>query len=42
MEEAISKILDGMEGQERSGIKDLHRFLGRLPCPTVEKVGRSM
>jgi hypothetical protein len=44
MEEAITKFLDGMEGQERSGFKDLHRFLGRLPCPTVEnlKVGRSM
>jgi hypothetical protein len=42
MEEAITKFLDGMEGQERSGFKDLHSFLGRLPCPTVEKVGRSM
>ena len=41
-EEAITKFLDGMEGQERSGFKDLHRFLGRLPCPTVEKAGRSM
>ena len=41
MEEAITKFLDGMEGQERSGFKDLHSFLGRLPCPTVEKVGRS-
>ncbi len=22
-----------MEGQERSGFKDLHRFLGRIPLP---------
>jgi hypothetical protein len=42
MKEAITKFLDGLEGQERSGFKDLHRFLGRLPCPDVEKVGRSM
>ena len=42
MEEAITNFLDGLEGQERSGFKDLHRFLGRLPCPTVEKVGQSM
>ena len=42
MDEAITKFLDGLEGQERSGFKDLHRFLGRLPCPDVEKVGRSM
>jgi hypothetical protein len=31
MEEAITKFLDGMEGQERGGFKDLHRFIGRLP-----------
>jgi hypothetical protein len=42
MGEAIIKFLDGFEGQERSGFKDLNRFLGRLPCPDVEKVGRSM
>jgi hypothetical protein len=42
MEEAITKFFDGMEGQERSGFKGLHRFLGQLPCPDVEKVGRSM
>ncbi len=41
MEEAITKFLDGLEGQERSAFRDLHRFLGRLPCPDVEKVGRS-
>jgi hypothetical protein len=36
MEEAITKFLDGMERQERSGFKDLHRFLGRLPLPVVK------
>ncbi len=38
MEEAlaITKFLDGMEGQERNGFKDLHRFLGRLPLPVVK------
>ncbi len=41
MEEAISKFLDGMEGQEHSGFKDLHRFLGRLPLP-VAKEDRAM
>jgi hypothetical protein len=37
MEEAITKFLDGMEGQERSGFKDLHRFLGRLPLPVAKR-----
>ncbi len=41
MEEAITKFLDAMEGQERSGFKDLHRFLGRLPLP-VAKGDRAM
>jgi hypothetical protein len=41
MDRAITKFLDGLEGQERSGFKDRHRFLGRLPCPDVEKVGNS-
>ena len=27
MDETITKFLDGMEGQERGGFKDLHRFL---------------
>jgi hypothetical protein len=36
MEEAITKFLDGMEGQERSAFKDLHRFLGCLPLPVVK------
>jgi hypothetical protein len=41
MEEAITKFLDGMEGQERSGFKDLHRFLCRLPLP-IAKWDRAM
>ncbi len=39
MEEAITKFLDGMEGQERSGFKDLHRFLGRLPLSDAKGGG---
>jgi hypothetical protein len=37
MEEAITKFLDGIEGQERSGFKDLRRFLGRLPLPVAKE-----
>jgi hypothetical protein len=36
MEEAITKFLDGIEGQERSGFKDLHRFLCSLPLPIAK------
>jgi hypothetical protein len=36
MEEAITKFWDGMEGQESSGFKDLHRFLGSLPLPVAK------
>ncbi len=36
MEEEITKFFDGMERQERSGFKDLHRFLGRLPLPVAK------
>ena len=32
-EEAINKFLDGIEGQECSGFKDIHRFLNHLPVP---------
>ncbi len=32
-EEAINKFLDGIEGQECSGFKDIHRFLNHLPLP---------
>jgi hypothetical protein len=41
MEEAITKFLDGMEGQKRSGFKVLHRFFGHLPLP-VAKGDRAM
>ncbi len=43
-EEAINKFLDGIEGQECSGFKDiirLHRFLNHLPVPAGTKT-RSM
>ena len=30
-EVAINKFLDGIEGQECSGFKDIHRFLNHLP-----------
>jgi hypothetical protein len=36
MEEAQTKFLDGMEGQEHSAFKDLHRFLGCLPLPVAK------
>ncbi len=39
MEEAMTKFFYGMEGQERSGFKDQHRFLGHLP---VRCEGRSL
>jgi len=38
MEKAINNFMDGMEAQERSGFKDLHRFLGRLPVPTAKEI----
>jgi hypothetical protein len=41
MEEAIGKFLDGMEGQERSGFKEMHRFLAKLPVP-AKKESRGM
>ena len=37
MEEAIGKFLDGLEGQEHSGFKDMHRFLAKLPVPVTTK-----
>ena len=33
MEGAIGKFLDGLEGQERSGFEEMHRFLSTLPVP---------
>jgi hypothetical protein len=41
MEEAISKFLDGLEGQERSGFKGMHSFLAKLPVPVTTET-RSM
>jgi hypothetical protein len=34
-------FLDGMEGQDRSGFKDIARYLGQLPVPAGNKT-RSM
>jgi hypothetical protein len=41
MEGAISKFMEGLEGQERSGFPQIHRLLSRLPVP-VQKKTRSM
>ena len=40
-EEAINKFLDGLEGQERGGFKDMHIFLDCLPVPVGKEI-RSM
>jgi len=37
MEEAIGKFLDGLEGQERRGFEEMHRFLSTLPVPTPQE-----
>ncbi len=42
MEEVIGRFMDGMEAQEHSGFKDLHRFLGRLRLPTPGKEPQGM
>ncbi len=36
-EEAINKFLDGIEGLECSGFRDIHRFLNHLPVPAGTK-----
>jgi hypothetical protein len=36
MEEAISRLMDGLKVQDSSGFNDLLSFLGRLPVPTVK------
>ncbi len=41
MEETISKFMDGLEAQERSGFDDIHRLIQCLPLP-VTKAIRSM
>ena len=40
-EEAINKFLDGLEGQERGGFKDMHIFLDCFPVPVGKEI-RSM
>ncbi len=37
MEDAIGKFLDGLEGQERRGFEEMHRFLATLPVPTPQE-----
>jgi hypothetical protein len=37
-EEAINKFLDGLEGQERCGFKDMHIFLDCLPVPVGKEI----
>ena len=37
MEEAIDKFLDGLDGQERSGFEEMHRFLATLPIPSAKE-----
>jgi hypothetical protein len=39
-EEAINKFLDGIEDEERSGFKDIHRLLGRLPLPAGKQTAQ--
>ena len=41
MEGATSKFMEGLEGQERSGVPQIHRLLSCLPVP-VQKKSRSM
>ena len=40
MEGAISKFMEGLQVQERSGFPQIHRLLSRLPVP-VQKKSRS-
>jgi hypothetical protein len=37
MEGAIGKFLDGLEGQERRGFEEMHRFFSTLPVPTPQE-----
>ncbi len=41
MEKAISKFLDGMEQQDRTGFDEVHKLLQLLPVPE-DKNGTSM
>ena len=38
MEEAIDKFMNGLEGQERGGFEEMHRFLATLPVPVRKEV----
>ena len=38
MEEAISKFVEGLESQERSGFGDIHRLLQGLPVPVTKAI----
>jgi hypothetical protein len=38
MEEAISKFVEGLESQERSGFDDIHRLLKGLPVPVTKAI----
>ena len=38
MEEAISKFVEGLEAQERSGFDDIHRLLKGLPVPVTKAI----
>jgi hypothetical protein len=38
MEEAVSKFVEGLESQERSGFDDIHRLLKGLPVPVTTAV----
>jgi hypothetical protein len=38
MKEAISKFVEGLEAQERSGFDDIHRLLKGLPVPVTKAV----
>ncbi len=35
-EEAISKFVDGLASQKRSGFDDVHRLIKQLPVPVKE------
>ncbi len=38
MEEAISKFVEGLESQERSGFDDIHRLVKGLPLPVTKAI----
>jgi chemotaxis methyl-accepting protein methylase len=38
VQEAISKFVEGLEAQERSGFDDTHRLLKGLPVPVTKAI----